>query len=555
VPRPGYFRLQPYGSDDHDAFKRIDGVDSEVLSWLKSTKSSLLYLSGVSGVGKSSLLSAGVLPKLREAGWSTVETRIFGDPVERVRAALLGAKRIFRRKPPDTLSLQELLRGAAEATAKVGTTPLLLVIDQFEEFLILHDEAGRRAFTALLNDLARHPIDGLRLLLVFRSDYRPLVFKLCLPPLAPGENWYELAPYDRVEAASLLQGGGRELSPDALNALFRGLDRIEEAPGLYRLITLNMIGLVLDTMGSSLRGDPSKLIQSYLADSLTAGPSRDFARQLLAAMITDAGTKEPHSEPELIAKTQLEPWQVKATLADLARRALVRRLDGAEATWEIAHDFLARTVGQLIGRLKPTLVQRARPLVAPLVLLGWVILFAVALLFWNVSQERMVEKTLRENFEVGILPAGPNGIAVDLTALDDRVLTDVPPLLERLHELKVVRSSRIASLEPLKGLNSLSKLDLRGATGITSLEPLRGLSSLLELYLSGDIGITSLEPLKGLNSLSKLDLSDATGITSLEPLKGLNSLSRLDLRGATGITSLEPLRGMKVNIFGYRQMR
>jgi hypothetical protein len=67
----------------------------------------------------------------------------------------------------------------------------MLVIDQFEEFLILHDEAGRIGLAALLNDLAKNPIGGLRLLLVFRSDYRALVYKLSLPPLLSGENWYE----------------------------------------------------------------------------------------------------------------------------------------------------------------------------------------------------------------------------------------------------------------------------------------------------------------------------------------------------------------------------
>jgi hypothetical protein len=65
-PKPGYFRLQPYTASDHDAFERLDGADREVLDWLKSAKLSLLYLSGASGVGKSSLLSAAVLPELHE---------------------------------------------------------------------------------------------------------------------------------------------------------------------------------------------------------------------------------------------------------------------------------------------------------------------------------------------------------------------------------------------------------------------------------------------------------------------------------------------------------
>src|SRR5262245_20267842 len=112
VPKPGYFRLQPYGAADQDMFKRLDGADREVLNWLTSTKSSLLYLSGASGVGKSSLLAAGVLPQLRDAGWCVVESRIFGDPMERMRAALLGAKGLFKRRPADTVAMRALLENA-----------------------------------------------------------------------------------------------------------------------------------------------------------------------------------------------------------------------------------------------------------------------------------------------------------------------------------------------------------------------------------------------------------------------------------------------------------
>jgi hypothetical protein len=544
VPKPGYFRLQPYGASDHYDFKRLDGADRVVLNWLKSTKSSLLYLSGASGVGKSSLLAAGVLPPLRDAGWSVVETRLFGDPVEHLRTALLDAKGIFKRKPANTPSLTDLLRSAAEATARTHTAPLLLVIDQFEEFLILHDEVTHSAFASLLSDLTKSPIDGLKLLLVFRSDYRSLVFKLDLPSLAPGDNWYEISPYNRSEAASMLQGAGRELSPDALDKLFRGLDRIEDAPGLYRPITLNMIGLVLEDMGGTLSSDPSKLIQTYLMNSLTAGTSRDFAKPLLAKMITDAGTKEPHSEAELVNRTHFALWQVRATLAELAGRGLVRRLEGLGATWEIAHDFLARAIGQLIGRLKPTLIGRVRPLVAPVVLLGWAVAFAAAVPFWKVSHRQAVEKALREQFGASIGAAEPPRIAVSLWYVDDSKLASAIPLLEQLDEMVTlgIQTSPATSLEPLKNLPKLQGLDLYD-TGITSLEPLKNLPNLSWLRLTANDGITSLEPLKGLPKLSNLGLHITTSRASLEPLKDMTNLSSLGLDN-TRIASLEPLGGM-----------
>jgi hypothetical protein len=197
-------------------------------------------------------------------------------------------------------------------------------------------------------------------------------------------------------------------------------------------------------------------------------------------MITEAGTKEPLTEAELVDKTHLELWQVRATLADLARRGLVRRLEGAEAIWEIAHDFLARTIGQLIGRLKPTFVEPARPLVAPVVLLGWVIVFAMALPFWRDLQRQAAERTLGEEFDARIYAAQPRGISVVLRNVDELRLARTTRFLDRLDEFAYLSSTGITDLEPLRGLTSLSTLNLSGAGAITTLEPLKGMKVLIE---------------------------------------------------------------------------
>ena len=533
--KTGDFRLYPYSEADRETFRRLDGADATILNWLRSARASVLYFSGASGVGKSSLLAASVLPKLRDLGWAVVETRLFDAPMEHLRDALLRPEVLFSRRPGARLSLRDLLEKAAEVRRKTAARPLLIVIDQFEEFLILHSEEQGESFAALLSNLVKDPIDGLRLLLVFRSDYRPLIFKLDLPRLAGGENWQELAPYDRAAAVSLLQGGGRELSSKALDALFRGLDRIEEAPGLYRPITLNMVGLVLRRMGHKLRGDPGQLIQSYLKDCLTAGESRDFAKPLLAAMITDAGTKEPRSEAELATLTGFEPWQVTATLVDLARQGLVRRLEGSQPNWEIAHDFLARTLGLLIGRLKRSIIARTRePLIATIVLLGWFILALVAIELSGNFEDR------EAFFYI------PSSKSVSFRAIDDDKLVNALSHLDRVEDLRLLTISdgNLTNLEPLKQLSNLQVLTIAPASGITSLEPLKGLKRLEWFGLDDAPGLMDLEPLRSLTGLEQISLASATGITSLEPLKGLASFMRLNLRGATAITKLEPLMNL-----------
>ncbi len=157
-------------------------------------------------------MAAGVAPRLFDLGWTVVETRIFGESVEHLRHKLLETNELFTRKPDREMGLCQLLAHASEARAKKGAAPLLLIIDQFEEFLILNKPEQRAPFAAFLQELAAKPIDSLRLLLIYRGDYSNLIFKLALPPPSLGKNWIAISPYNRDEATEFLQGGGRRFS-------------------------------------------------------------------------------------------------------------------------------------------------------------------------------------------------------------------------------------------------------------------------------------------------------------------------------------------------------
>ena len=61
--------------EDQTKFSRPDRAEAKVLEWIKRSTQVPLYLTGDSGCGKSSLLNAFALPKLRELGWTVVEAR------------------------------------------------------------------------------------------------------------------------------------------------------------------------------------------------------------------------------------------------------------------------------------------------------------------------------------------------------------------------------------------------------------------------------------------------------------------------------------------------
>jgi hypothetical protein len=538
--QPGYFRLTPYTKADSETFKRFDDAADRIFNWLTSTQESLLYLSGASGTGKSSVMAAAVAPKLLDIGWMIVDTRIFGEPVKHLRQKLLAAKGLFAENPGREMGLYDLLALAGNSRAEKGAAPLLLIIDQFEEFLIINKPEERGPFAAFLRELAEKPIDGLRLLLIYRSDYCALIFKLDLPPPSLGKNWIEIAPYNRGEATAFLQGGGRQFSEEALDALFRGLDRIEEARGIYRLITLNMVGLILERMGQKLEGDPEKLIQQYLLESLSSGEGHEFARPLLEHMISDAGTKEPRTEAVLVNLTGLEPWQVKSALTGLGAQGLVRRLEGAGQVWEVAHDFLARIIGRLIGRLKPSLFRRIQPFVAPAILFLWIGFIGFFIPDWleRHAEQRVLKDMTLWAIEDGSLSAGP--IRADWFN-DEKLLRLIPDLKEVKNLTSLDLShTRVADIAPLKDFKSLTSLNLSN-TQVADIAPLKDLKSLTSLDLSLT-EVADIAPMKDLKSLTSLNLLD-TQVADLAPLKDLKSLTTLGL-GGTQVADLAPLKDL-----------
>ncbi|KAF0135646.1 MAG: small GTP-binding protein [Methylocystaceae bacterium] len=541
---PGYFRLTPYEESDRDKFQRLDGVDDAIFNWLTHTEQSLLYLSGASGVGKSSLLAADVEPRLRELGWIVLQTRLFGDPVERISAALREGKGLFAQQPRIDTGLCELLEQAAQSRK----TPLLLVIDQFEEFLMLNKPEQHEHFAAFLHKLAGNPVEGLRLLLVYRSDYRALIFKLALPSPILGKNWIEIAPYNRGEATQFLQSGGRQLSEEGLAALFRGLDRIEEARGIYRLITLNMVGLILECMGQNLDENPERLIQRYLMNCLTSSDGSEYARRLLEQMISEAGTKEPRTEVALIHASGMEAWQVKSALTGLEAQGLVRRLEEADPTWEVSHDFIARALGRLIGRLKPSIFQRTEPYITPIMLVLWIALLGLFIpeYLTRVTEQRVMKYMTLRNVS-GVLTLRP----VETNFNDPNLLVVVADLMRLPGKVSLnLSGTAVSNIDALKGLKSLTWLNLSN-TAVSNVDALKELKSLTTLYLAGT-AVSNIDSLKVLKSLMELDLS-GTRVSNVNVVKELWGLRWLSLSGLP-VSNVDALKElwllMHVNLSG-----
>jgi WD40 repeat protein/serine/threonine protein kinase len=173
-------------ADAADFFGRESLVD-HLIALLGGADQSARFLAvvGPSGSGKSSVIKAGLLPRLRQNAlpgsgiWFIVEMLPGTHPLEELEAALL---RVAVNPPPSLLpQLKEDDRGLIRAVKRIlpAGTDFLLVIDQFEEvFTQTEDESARTHFLNLLHAAARDSGSRIRIITTLRADFydRPLLY-------------------------------------------------------------------------------------------------------------------------------------------------------------------------------------------------------------------------------------------------------------------------------------------------------------------------------------------------------------------------------------------
>lgn len=358
----GYFRIGPYidTPEDRAKFTRADQAERRILQWIARSDHVPLFLCGDSGSGKSSLLNAFVLPNLRELGWTVIEARAWQHPKHALLEALLGSSWDRTNQ-----NLRRVIEKFVERTSK----PLLVVLDQFEEFLILGKPEQQREFAEFTTDLRSQPIKNFKLLLVMRSEYQIPLEEIGLPLLRSGENLFQVGRFMFPAAAKFIADSDLGLRADAIDNLLTSAAELDETPGMVRPITLNVVGYVLASgkaVAPSL--DAGVLVRRYIERTIEQPEVRDCAPRILEEMITEQGTKRPRSEDELVVNTKLRPAEVRAVLNGLHEAGLARTLDQERAEWELSHDFVAHAVARFLGRRRNQILRQISAFAAPALL-------------------------------------------------------------------------------------------------------------------------------------------------------------------------------------------
>jgi WD40 repeat protein len=455
-----YQGLLPYTEEDADYFFGRTTWCGIITDHLLAYRVTLLY--GPSGVGKSSVLRAGVghgLFKIARQNLEllgqpellpTIVSSWSGDPVAGVDAGLRAAAvRVWPSPPPDTVtgSLAEIVSGwAGRAGGRV-----LLMLDQFDEYFMYHEtRPGGLAFVDALSDLIADRAVAVNVLISIREDALAKLDRFDDPSV---DMWQNLLRIDHLDADAAREAIGKPiarwnerdeaagekvtLEPKLVDAVVteanaravrignigRGLvDSAEpepaggsvEAPYLQLVMTRlweeerrrGSSILHLDTLNRL--GGAEQIARRHFDEVMRTLPRRrrNRAAKLLEYLVTPAGTKIALPPSALAKWSKQKEEKITPVLATLAggEQRILRTVsspgDTTESTsYEIFHDRLAEGILDWRRRY----VRRRRGIRAAALVLAVVVAAAsagaVVIYRQHLSNERLAQNLHRLELE------------------------------------------------------------------------------------------------------------------------------------------------------------
>jgi WD40 repeat protein len=424
-----YVGLVPFSEEDADFFFGRTRDVAVIVANVFASPLTVLY--GPSGVGKTSVLQAGVFPSLRERGLAPILLRSWaGEATETLRRAAPDA-------PP----------GSGGETRRE-----VLLLDEFEDFF---HETEDTAFAAELARVVTRPARTSSVLLAIREDALAKLdrFEGRIPGLldnvlrlehhnresareailGPRDRWNELAyPSERFEVEEALVEAvldGVPAGPGRVETLLLQLvmTRLWEARGprgpyVLRRETFHALGGV------------DGIVREYVNEKLEAldPPRQEQAAEILEHLVTPSRLRLAQRTSDLAGFAGVTERELRPLLTELSESRILRPVAGSDVTdsrYEVHHDSLADAVlawrTHYVTEHELAAQRRRFRRRLALVLVGsalLAVLAAVATYAWTQRQTARSEELSAE--AVGLLAIDPDAAvetaldAVDTKAID-----------------------------------------------------------------------------------------------------------------------------------------
>jgi conflict system STAND superfamily ATPase len=425
-----YVGLQPYTEAEREYFFGRERDTRIISSNLYAASLTVLY--GASGVGKSSVLMAGVVPRLRGAPRTAV---VFFNAwqdasfLSALKAECIKAVETVQQKPltiDHKLPLDDLLFAAAQAFG--GS--ILILLDQFEEYFLYHPESqtGNTFDAEFARAINRQEIDA-PFLLSLREDGLAKMdrFRVRIPNLLG--NTLRLEHLDAMAAEDAIRkplevfnirfpehGAPITIADELVHEVIRqvragqvsfidadaglgqtqGMDENSQIETPFLQLVMTRLWREEIQSGSNILhldtlqrlGGAKKIVRTHLDSAMERLPrhQRDVCARIFRFMVTPSGTKIAYSGQDLSTYTDLHPQQVESILQRLTRpdirilRAVIATSgEKRETRYEIYHDAMSQ--GILDWRTR-YLRQKDRRRRRNLAILGIVLFVALGALFY-----------------------------------------------------------------------------------------------------------------------------------------------------------------------------
>jgi Leucine-rich repeat (LRR) protein len=589
-PDEHYFTTSPRTDDKYHFFSA--GYES-YLEWLLHPKVPVLYLTGPSGSGKSSLINAYLVPELekeKSAKTNIYPLRSYHQPLQVLYDAFA-----IDKKPGITITDETVLIEIEKAAGMLSPgEKILIVLDQFEEFFLLRKNPAQlpvpgeeaEKYPGSLQELKQFfhrflssPPQNVYILLSYRDDFQQLIDQLELPARVEHVNFEQVKLLSFEQAAKFLKScPGLVIPEKRLNSILHEAASID-TPIALRPIVLNLLGIILKRMvgQSALSKKEGNLIRQYIIGCLGKELQEERAT-VLKAMLTDFNTARPRTLEELSNTSNLSVTHLDNQMLSMQRNGLVRCLDWEEPQqqkrkWQIAHDFVAVQLEKVVFGISKTIWQKARPWVAP-VLTSVLIIFSSFLitgkedakkkkaivniehagLYWIESSktisstERNLTDTLFQSLLNEFVILQPDSLYILFNVDSNKQISSLHGLdkIRSLRKIFVQNSKKIENLDGLRELEALTSLELKDCNNLENIDGLKGLPALTILDISYCSNLQTVNGLKGLKTLTTLHVTNCDGLKNVDGLRELTALTTLYLSSCNDIKNVDGLKGLPV---------
>jgi WD40 repeat protein len=359
-PYPG---MQPFDEDDAERFYGRDAETEEAVQRLRLNPS--LAIIGPSGSGKSSLVHAGMVPRLRRDGWKVQRLRPGARPTDSLRTATAGVSDGDRT---------------------------VVVVDQLEELFTLA-AAQADEFCDELKGLATRR--GCRVVVTLRADFYPQFMTSPLWPLlrdhrlellplggdslrraivGPAENvevFVELALVERLVADAAGEPGRLPLVQETLVLLWHRLELRYLPLSAYDQLVAEALVMTATSYGVPPRTGLHVALARHADATMARIPEagRPLARRILLRLVQfgngRADTRRPQPVDALLSEGD-DPAVFDSVLRGLTTARLVT-MTGTEGSQnpvaDLSHESLITawpTLGEWIGERRIAEASRRR---------------------------------------------------------------------------------------------------------------------------------------------------------------------------------------------------